>query len=123
MKRLNVDYDDFVRTTEPRHHKAVQTVFQKIYEKGDIYKSKYKGWYCTPCETFWVENKLHEGNCPDCGRPVELVEEESYFFKISKYADRPRLLRKTRHQARARKNEMVNFIKSGFEDLCLPHHF
>jgi methionyl-tRNA synthetase len=121
-KRLNVDYDDFVRTTEPRHHKAVQTVFQKIYEKGDIYKSKYKGWYCTPCETFWVENKLHEGNCPDCGRPVELVEEESYFFKISKYADR--LLKHIEEnpgfiRPEARKNEMVNFIKSGLEDLCV----
>jgi methionyl-tRNA synthetase len=121
-KRLNVDYDDFVRTTEPRHHKAVQTVFQKIYEKGDIYKSKYKGWYCTPCETFWVENKLHEGNCPDCGRPVELVEEESYFFKISKYANR--LLKHIEEnpgfiRPEARKNEMVNFIKSGLEDLCV----
>ena len=121
-KRLNVDYDDFVRTTEPRHHKAVQTVFQKIYEKGDIYKSKYKGWYCTPCETFWVENKLHEGNCPDCVRPVELVEEESYFFKISKYADR--LLKHIEEnpgfiRPEARKNEMVNFIKSGLEDLCV----
>ena len=87
-KRLNIEYDDFVRTTEPRHHKAVQTVFQKIYDKGDIYKSVYKGWYCTPCETFWVESKLVDGNCPDCGRSVELVEEESYFFKLSKYADR-----------------------------------
>lgn len=121
-KRLNIEYDDFVRTTEPRHHKAVQTVFQKIYEKGDIYKSKYKGWYCTPCETFWVETKLQDGNCPDCGRPVEMVEEESYFFRISKYADR--LLKHIEEnpdfiRPESRKNEMVNFIKSGLEDLCV----
>ena len=121
-KRLNVEYDDFVRTTEPRHHKAVQTVFQKIYEKGDIYKSTYKGWYCTPCETFWVETKLQDGNCPDCGRPVELVEEESYFFKISKYADR--LLKHIEEnpdfiRPESRRNEMVSFVKSGLEDLCV----
>ena len=79
-QRLNIEYDDFVRTTEARHQRAVQEVFQRIYDKGDIYKSKYKGWYCTPCETFWVESKLVDGNCPDCGRSVELVEEESYFF-------------------------------------------
>ncbi len=121
-KNLNVEYDDFVRTTEPRHHKAVQTVFQKIYDKGDIYKSTYKGWYCTPCETFWVENRLVDGNCPDCGRPVEMVEEESYFFKISKYADRL-LEHIEKHpefiQPETRRNEMVNFIKSGLEDLCV----
>ena len=121
-KRLNVEYDDFVRTTEPCHHKAVQTVFQKIYEKGDIYKSTYKGWYCTPCETFWVETKLQDGNCPDCGRPVELVEEESYFFKISKYADR--LLKHIEEnpdfiRPESRRNEMVSFVKSGLEDLCV----
>lgn len=121
-KRLNIEYDDFVRTTEERHHKAVQNVFQKVYDKGDIYKSTYKGWYCTPCETFWVENKLEDGNCPDCGRPVELLEEESYFFKMSKYADR--LLKHIEEhpefiQPEARRNEMVNFIKSGLEDLCV----
>lgn len=121
-ENLNIEYDDFVRTTEPRHHKAVQTVFRKIYDKGDIYKSTYKGWYCTPCETFWVENRLVDGNCPDCGRPVEMVEEESYFFKLSKYADRlldhiekhPEFI-----QPEARRNEMVSFIKSGLEDLCV----
>lgn len=121
-KRLNVDYDDFVRTTDERHHQAVQTVFKRIYDKGDIYKSKYKGWYCTPCETFWVESKLEEGNCPDCGRKVEMVEEESYFFKISKYADQlldhiekhPEFI-----QPESRRNEMVNFIKGGLEDLCV----
>ncbi|HHY16002.1 MAG TPA: methionine--tRNA ligase [Firmicutes bacterium] len=119
---LNIEYDDFVRTTEPRHHKAVQTVFQKIYDRGDIYKSTYEGWYCTPCETFWMENRLVDGNCPDCLRPVELLKEESYFFKLSKYADRllehieqnPHFIR-----PESRKNEMVNFIKSGLEDLCV----
>ncbi|HOB09580.1 MAG: methionine--tRNA ligase [Limnochordia bacterium] len=121
-KRLNIEYDDFVRTTEPRHERAVQEVFRRIYEKGDIYKSTYKGWYCTPCETFWLESKLVDGNCPDCGRPVELVEEESYFFKMSKYADR--LLKHIEEhpefiQPESRRNEMVNFIKSGLEDLCV----
>jgi len=100
----------------------VQEVFRRIYEKGDIYKSTYKGWYCTPCETFWLESKLVDGNCPDCGRPVELVEEESYFFKMSKYADR--LLKHIEEhpefiQPESRRNEMVNFIKSGLEDLCV----
>ncbi len=119
---MNIEYDEFVRTTEPRHHKAVQTVFQKIYDRGDIYKSTYEGWYCTPCETFWIENRLVGGNCPDCQRPVELIKEESYFFKLSKYADRllehieqnPDFIR-----PESRKNEMVNFIKSGLEDLCV----
>lgn len=121
-RRLNVQYDDFVRTTEPRHERAVQEVFRRIYEKGDIYKSTYKGWYCTPCETFWVESKLVDGHCPDCGRPVELVEEESYFFKLSKYADR--LLKHIEEhpefiQPESRRNEMVSFIKNGLEDLCV----
>jgi len=121
-RRLNVQYDDFVRTTEPRHERAVQEVFRRIYEKGDIYKSTYKGWYCTPCETFWVESKLVDGKCPDCGRPVELVEEESYFFKLSKYADR--LLKHIEEhpefiQPESRRNEMVSFIKNGLEDLCV----
>lgn len=121
-ERLNIKYDDFVRTTDERHHRAVQAVFQKIYAKGDIYKSAYEGWYCTPCETFWLENRLEDGNCPDCGRPVELVQEESYFFRISKYADR--LLEHIEQhpefiQPESRRNEMVNFIKSGLEDLCV----
>ena len=120
--KLHIEYDDFVRTTEPRHHKAVQTVFQKIYDQGDIYKSTYEGWYCTPCETFWVESRLVDGNCPDCQRPVELLQEESYFFRLSKYA--PRLLEHIgKHpefiQPESRRNEMVNFIKSGLEDLCV----
>lgn len=121
-KRMNIEYDDFIRTTEPRHVRAVQEVFKRIYAKGDIYKSKYKGWYCTPCESFWLENRLEDGKCPDCQRPVELVEEESYFFKISKYQDQllhhiethPEFI-----QPETRRNEMVNFIKSGLEDLCV----
>ncbi len=121
-EKMNIEYDDFVRTTEPRHHKAVQAVFQKIYDQGDIYKSSYQGWYCTPCETFWVENRLEDGNCPDCKRPVELVEEESYFFRLSKYA--PSLLEYIEEhpefiQPETRRNEMVNFIKGGLEDLCV----
>jgi len=119
---MNIEYDDFVRTTDHRHHEAVQAVFQRIYDQGDIYKSSYEGWYCTPCETFWVENRLVDGNCPDCKRPVELVEEESYFFRLSKYA--PRLLEYIEEhpefiQPETRRNEMVNFIKSGLEDLCV----
>lgn len=121
-EKMNIKYDDFVRTTDPRHHKAVQAVFQKIYDQGDIYKSTYEGWYCTPCETFWVENRLEDGNCPDCKRPVELVEEESYFFRLSKYA--PHLLEYIEAhpeliQPETRRNEMVNFIKVGLEDLCV----
>lgn len=121
-QQLHVHYDDFIRTTEPRHEECVQAIFQKIYDQGDIYKSKYQGWYCTPCETFWMERQLQEGNCPDCGRPVEFTEEESYFFRMSKYQDRllqyieehPELI-----QPVSRRNEMVNFIKSGLEDLCV----
>ncbi|HBG00782.1 MAG TPA: methionine--tRNA ligase [Firmicutes bacterium] len=121
-KQMNIEYNDFVRTTDARHHRAVQAVFQKIYDQGDIYKSSYEGWYCTPCETFWVESRLEDGNCPDCKRPVELVEEESYFFRLSKYA--PRLLDYIEEhpeliQPETRRNEMVNFIKSGLEDLCV----
>ncbi|MCR3921009.1 MAG: methionine--tRNA ligase [Firmicutes bacterium] len=120
---LDISYDDFIRTTEERHKVAVQKIFQKFYEQGDIYKSKYEGWYCTPCEAFWTERQLEEGNCPDCNRPVELVAEESYFFKMSKYVDRlvdyieknPDFI-----QPASRKNEMINnFIKPGLEDLCV----
>lgn len=120
--RLDVSYDDFVRTTEPRHHQVVQEIFRTIYQKGDIYKDEYEGWYCTPCETFWLENKLANGKCPDCNRDVELLKEESYFFRLSKYADRllkhieehPEFIRPS-----SRRNEMVNFIKGGLEDLCV----
>jgi methionyl-tRNA synthetase len=85
---LNISYDDFIRTTDTRHKKIVQKIFKKLYDQGDIYKSQYEGWYCTPCESFWTERQLVEGNCPDCGRSVELVKEESYFFRLSKYQDR-----------------------------------
>jgi methionyl-tRNA synthetase len=121
-QQLHVEYDDFIRTTEPRHQECVQAIFQQIYEQGDIYKSKYQGWYCTPCETFWMERQLQDGNCPDCGRQVEFMEEESYFLRLSKYQDQ--LLRYIEEhpdliQPVSRRNEMVNFVKSGLEDLCV----
>lgn len=121
--QLGVSYDDFIRTTEPRHHEVVQEIFQKIYDQGDIYKAEYEGWYCVPCETFWPESKLLEGNlCPDCGRPVETMKEESYFFKMAKYQDQ--LLQYIEDhpdfiQPVSRKNEMINFIKQGLDDLCV----
>jgi len=119
---LFISYDDFIRTTEPRHIQGVQELFRKIYAKGDIYKAQYEGWYCTPCESFFTQRQLVDGNCPDCGRPVELLKEESYFFRMSKYADR--LLNYIEEhpdfiQPEVRKNEMVSFIKSGLEDLCI----
>ncbi|MFA4884879.1 MAG: methionine--tRNA ligase, partial [Desulfotomaculaceae bacterium] len=121
-QRLEVDYDDFIRTTEPRHQKVVTELFQKLYDQGDIYNASYEGWYCTPCEAFWAESRLEEGNCPDCGRPVELLREESYFFRMSKYADR--LLKHIEEhpefiQPVSRRNEMLSFIKSGLEELCV----
>lgn len=121
-KRLHISNDDFIRTTEERHIKVVQEIFKKIYEKGDIYKSEYEGWYCTPCETFFTERQLVDGKCPDCGRDVELLKEESYFFKMSKYQDR--LLAYIEEnpdfiQPVTRRNEMINFIKQGLEDLCV----
>lgn len=121
-KQLEVDYDDFIRTTEPRHKRVVSALFQKLYDQGDIYKASYEGWYCTPCEAFWAESRLLEGNCPDCSRSVELLQEESYFFRMSKYADR--LLKHIEEhpefiQPVSRRNEMVSFIKSGLEDLCV----
>lgn len=120
---LNISYDDFIRTTDARHEQGVQKIFLRLYEQGDIYKSSYEGWYCTPCETFWLEGKLKEGKlCPDCGRPVEWTKEESYFFRLSKYADR--LLQYIEEhpdfiQPVSRRNEMVSFIKQGLEDLCV----
>lgn len=122
-QRLGIDYDYFIRTTEPRHEKVVQEIFKKIYDKGDIYKGKYEGWYCTPCESFWTERQLAEDKtCPDCGRQVEWVEEESYFFKLSKYADR--LLEHIKNnpdfiQPESRRNEMINFIEQGLDDLSV----
>ena len=121
-KRLLISNDDFIRTTQPRHIEIVQKIFQTIYEKGDIYKSEYEGHYCTPCETFFTERQLEDGNCPDCGRPTELIKEESYFFKMSKYQDQ--LLQYIDEhpdfiQPVTRRNEMINFIKQGLEDLCI----
>ena len=121
-ERLLISNDDFIRTTQPRHMEVVQKIFTTIYEKGDIYKSEYEGHYCTPCETFFTERQLQEGNCPDCGRPTELIKEESYFFKMSKYQDQ--LLQYIEDnpdfiQPVARRNEMINFIKQGLEDLCI----
>ena len=121
-EKLNISHDDFIRTTEKRHHAAVQEIFQKIYNQGDIYKASYQGHYCTPCETFWVERQLVDGKCPDCGRETEIVEEESYFFRMSKYQDR--LLTYIEEnpdfiQPSSRRNEMINFIKGGLEDLCV----
>jgi len=120
---MNTTYDRFVRTTDPEHKTRVQKIFAKMYEKGDIYKGKYVGKYCTPCESFWTESQLVEGKCPDCGRDCVDAEEEAYFFKMSKYADRlmehiethPEFI-----QPESRKNEMVNnFLKPGLQDLCV----
>ena len=122
-RRLDISNDDFIRTSEPRHHKVVQEIFQRIRDKGDIYKGEYTGLYCTPCESYWTEIQLDEnGCCPDCHRPVEKVSEEAYFFKMSKYADavlkhieeNPEFL-----EPKSRRNEMINFIKQGLEDLCV----
>jgi len=124
--KLDIDYDYFIRTTEKRHEKVVQKIFKKLYDKGDIYKGNYEGWYCTPCESFWAERQLEEENgekvCPDCHRQVEWVEEQSYFFKMGKYADRllehiethPEFI-----EPESRRNEMVNFIENGLDDLSV----
>lgn len=120
---LNISYDHFIRTTDDYHVKAVQKIFKQLYDQGDIYKSTYEGWYCTPCESFFTEHQLVDGKCPDCGREVEMVKEESYFFRLSKYQDRiiehleknPEFL-----QPNTRQNEMINnFLKPGLEDLAV----
>ena len=120
---MNTSYDKFVRTTDTNHEKVVQHIFKRMYEQGDIYKSEYKGLYCTPCESFWTESQLVDGKCPDCGRDVETKSEEAYFFKLSKYQKKledyieshPDFI-----QPVARKNEMLNnFIKPGLQDLCV----
>ena len=121
-KTMEISYDDFIRTTEPRHVKRVQQIFMQLYEKGDIYKGEYEGMYCTPCESFWTESQLVDGKCPDCGRPVQKAKEEAYFFRLSKYQDRllemfeknPEFL-----QPDSRRNEMIAFVKQGLEDLCI----
>lgn len=122
-KLLDISYDKFIRTTDEEHMQAVQKIFTKLYEKGDIYKSNYEGWYCTPCEAFWTKTQLVDGKCPDCGRPVELMKEESYFFKLSKYQDKiQKLIEEDKEflQPTTRQNEMLNnFIKPGLQDLCV----
>lgn len=122
-EKLDISYDDFIRTTEERHTEVVQKIFQRLLDQGDIYLDEYEGFYCTPCESFFTERQLEEGNCPDCGRPVEKVKEESYFFRMSKYADRLlQYYEENPHfiQPESRKNEMIsNFIKPGLEDLAV----
>lgn len=120
---MNTSYDYFVRTTDENHEKQVQKIFKKLYEQGDIYKGKYEGMYCTPCESFWTESQLIDGKCPDCGRPVQKATEEAYFFNLQKYA--PRLIKHIEEnpefiQPESRKNEMINnFLKPGLQDLCV----
>lgn len=122
-KMLDIDYDKFIRSTDENHEKVIQKIFTKLFEKGEIYKSNYSGHYCTPCESFWAEAQLEAGNCPDCGRPTHLAEEEAYFFKLSKYTDKLLKLYEDSPefvQPVSRKNEMVNnFLKEGLEDLCV----
>ena len=121
-KLMNISNDRFIRTTDGYHVSAIQKIFKKMYEKGDIYKGRYVGKYCKPCESFWTESQLVDGKCPDCGREVQDAEEEAYFFRLSKYADKiQHLLEDTDFlEPRSRVNEMVNnFIKPGLEDLCV----
>ena len=122
-KLMDIQYDDFIRTTDDRHVACVQKLFKQLYDQGDIYKSEYEGWYCTPCESFWTELQLKDGKCPDCGRPVEKTREESYFLKLSRYQDwliqyiqdHPDFI-----QPASRANEMINnFLKPGLADLCV----
>ena len=121
-KLMNISYDRFIRTTDDYHVEAIQKIFKKMYDNGDIYKGAYKGKYCTPCESFWTESQLVDGKCPDCGRPVEDAEEEAYFFRLSKYADRIRELLTGGEflEPASRVNEMVhNFLdcEGGLQDL------
>ena len=121
-KLMNISYDRFIRTTDDYHVASIQRIFKKMHDNGDIYKGVYKGKYCKPCESFWTESQLKDGKCPDCGREVQDAEEEAYFFRLSKYADRVQdLLENTDFlEPRSRVNEMVNnFIKPGLEDLCV----
>ncbi|MDD2214798.1 MAG: methionine--tRNA ligase, partial [Oscillospiraceae bacterium] len=122
-KLMNISYDRFIRTTDAYHEKAVQAIFQKLYDKGDIYLGEYEGWYCKPCESFWTESQLKDGKCPTCGREVTLTREESYFFRLSKYQDRlielfeqhPEFV-----QPSSRANEMLNnFLRPGLEDMAV----
>ena len=120
---MNTSYDKFIRTTDDYHEKAVKNIFNKLYEKGDIYKNEYEGWYCVPCESFFTETQAVDGKCPDCGRELKRTKEEAYFFKMSKYADKlmqyiedhPEFI-----EPESRKKEMVNnFLKAGLQDLCV----
>lgn len=121
-EKLNISYDDFIRTTEPRHEQAVVALFNKLYANGDIYKGTYEGWYCTPCETFWPNSQLKKTRCPECGREIEKVKEESYFFKMSKYQGQlleyieknPDFIRPA-----SRRREIVNFIREGLKDISI----
>jgi len=123
--KLDISYDDFIRTTEDRHKTVVQKIFQQLLDQGDIYLGEYEGWYCTPCESYVLERQLVDGNCPDCGRPVEKVKEQNYFLRLSKYADRllayyeehPEFI-----QPETRRNEMINFVKMGLEDLAVSRN-
>ncbi|MDA8064604.1 MAG: methionine--tRNA ligase [Thermaerobacter sp.] len=121
-EQLGISHDGFLRTTEERHARAVQEVFRTLRDRGDIYKASYEGWYCTPCEAFWLPSKLVDGNCPDCGRPVERLREESYFFRLSRYQKRL-LAHLEEHpdfvQPPSRRNEMLNFVRQGLEDLSI----
>ena len=122
-KCVNVDYDNFIRTTDKYHEEQVRKIFKKFYEQGDIYKGAYEGWYCTPCESFWTESQLAGGKCPDCGGEVKKAKEEAYFFKMSKYA--PKLIDYINSHPDfiypvSRKNEMMNnFLLPGLQDLCV----
>ncbi len=122
-KLLDISYDQFIRTTDEKHVKCVQRLFEELYRRGEIYKAEYEGWYCTPCESFWTEAQLKDGKCPDCGRPVHKEKEESYFFRLSKYADRILKLYEENSeflQPKSRMNEMINnFLKAGLQDLCI----
>lgn len=118
---MEISYDDFIRTTEPRHIERVQKIFMELYEKGDIYKGVYSGHYCKPCEAFWTDSQLEDGKCPDCGRPVTEEHEEAYFFRLSKYQDKLIELFETTDflEPEARRNEMLAFVKQGLDDLCI----
>ena len=122
-KLMEIDYNDFIRTTEERHSKVVAEIFDRLMEQGDIYKSEYEGWYCMPCETYFTETQLVDGKCPDCGRDVVKMKEEAYFFNMKKYA--PRLIKYYEEHPdfimpESRKNELFNnFLKPGLEDLCV----
>lgn len=121
-KLLNISNDRFIRTTDDYHVSAVQKIFKTLYDKKQIYKGKYEGWYCTPCESFWTETQLVDGKCPDCNREVKWAEEEAYFFKLSEYSDKLLKLYEERPdfiQPESRKNEMISFIKNGLDDLCV----